>query len=65
MRIITIHMAQRTSKSLLVWLTANKNALLFYIRVTEFARYFVWFGATRSDQNTVNAVKLVESSQCE
>ena len=36
---ITIHMPQRTSKILLVRLTANRNALLFLIRVTSFARY--------------------------
>ena len=47
-------MPQRTSKILLVRLTANKNALLFQIRVTCFARYTVWFGVTRSDQNAVN-----------
>ena len=35
------HMPQRTSKILLVRLTANKNALLFQIRVTCFARYTV------------------------
>ena len=46
-------MPQQTSKILLVRLTANKN-LLFLIRVTSFARYTVWFGVTRSDQNTVN-----------
>ena len=51
---ITIHMLQRTSKILLFRLTANKNAFLFQIRVTSFARYTVWFGVTRSDQNTVN-----------
>ena len=51
---ITIHMPQRTSKILLVRLTANRNALLFLIRVTSFARYTVWFGVTRSDQTTVN-----------
>ena len=38
---ITIHMPQRTSKILLVRLTANENALLFQIRVTCFARYTV------------------------
>ena len=38
---ITIHMPQRTSKMLLVRLTANRNALLFLIRVTSFARYTV------------------------
>ena len=38
---ITIHMPQRTSKILLVRLTANRNALLFQIRVTSFARYTV------------------------
>ena len=38
---ITIHMPQRTSKILLVWLTANRNALLFLIRDTSFARYTV------------------------
>ena len=38
---ITMHMPQRTSKILLVRLTANKNALLFQIRVTCFARYTV------------------------
>ena len=32
-------MPQRTSKILLVRLTANKNALLFQIRVTCFAHY--------------------------
>ena len=37
-------MPQRTSKILLVRLTANKNASLFQIRVTCFARYTVWFG---------------------
>ena len=47
-------MPQRTSKILLVRLTANKNAFLFQIRVSSFARYTVWFGVTRSDQNTVN-----------
>ena len=47
-------MPQRTSKILLVRLTANKNALLFWIRVTFFARYTVWFGITRSDQNKAN-----------
>ena len=47
-------MPQRTSKIFLVRLTANKNALLFQIRVTCFARYTVWFGVTRSDQNAVN-----------
>ena len=36
---ITIHIAQRTSKTLLVRLTANKNALLFQGRVTCFACY--------------------------
>ena len=51
---ITIHMPQRTSKILLVRLTANKNALLFQRRVTCFACYTVWFGVTRSDHNTVN-----------
>ena len=51
---ITIHMPQRTSKILLVRLTANRNALLFLIRVTIFARYTVWFGVTRSGQTTVN-----------
>ena len=51
---ITIHMPQRTSKILLVRLTANRNALLFLIRVTSFARYTVWFGVTRSDETTVN-----------
>ena len=35
---ITIHMPQRTSNILLVRLTANKNAFLFQIRVTSFAR---------------------------
>ena len=44
--IITIHMPQRTSKILLVRLTANRNALLFLIRVTSFARYTVWFGVS-------------------
>ena len=38
---ITIHMPQRTSKILLVRLTANRNALLFLIRVTSFACYTV------------------------
>ena len=38
---ITIHMPQRTSKILLVRLTANRNALLFLIRVSSFARYTV------------------------
>ena len=38
---ITIHMPQRTCKILLVQLTANKNASLFQIRVTFFARYTV------------------------
>ena len=52
--IITIHMPERTSKILLVRLTANKKALLFQIRVTCFARYTVWFGVTRCDQNAVN-----------
>ena len=47
-------MPQRTSKILLVRLTANKNALLFQKRVTCFARYTVLFGVTRSDQNAVN-----------
>ena len=51
--IITILMPQRTSKILLVRLTATKNALLFQIRVTCLARYTVWFGVTRSDQNAV------------
>ena len=51
---ITIHMPQRTSKILLVRLTANKNAFLFQIRVTSFALYTVRFGVTRSDQNKVN-----------
>ena len=37
----TIHMPQRTSKILLVRLTANKNASFFQIRVTCFARYTV------------------------
>ena len=50
---IAIHMLQRTSNILLVRLTANKNALLFQIRVTCFARYTVWFGVTRSDQNAM------------
>ena len=40
-RLITIHMPQRTSKILLVRLTANRKALLFLIRVTSFARYTV------------------------
>ena len=52
--LITIHMPQRTCKILLVRLPVNKNALFFQIRVTCFARYTVWFGVTRSDQNTVN-----------
>ena len=52
--LITIHMPQRTSKILLVRLTANKNAFLLQIRITSFTRYTVWFGVTRSDQNTVN-----------
>ena len=52
--IITIHMPQRTSKILLVRLTAKRNAFLFLIRVTSFARYSVWYGVTRSDQTTVN-----------
>ena len=39
--IITIHMPQRTNKILLVRLTANRNAVLFVIRVTSFARYTV------------------------
>ena len=51
---ITIHMLQRTRKILLVLLPGKKNALLFQIRVTCFARYTVWFGVTRSDDNTVN-----------
>ena len=38
---ITIHMPQQTSKTLLLRLTVNKNALLFQIRVTCFARYTV------------------------
>ena len=38
---ITTHMPQRTSKILLVRLTANKNGLLSQIRVTCFARYTV------------------------
>ena len=38
---ITIQMPQRTSKILLVRLTANKNAPLFQKRVTCFARYTV------------------------
>ena len=46
-------MPQRTSKILVVRLTANKNAVLFQIRVTCFARYTVGCGVTRSDQNTV------------
>ena len=50
---ITIHMPQRTSKILLGRLTANKNALLFQFWAC-FAHYTVWFGVTRSDQNTVN-----------
>ena len=49
-----IHMPQRTSKFLIVRLKANKNALLFPIRVTCFARYTVRFGVTRSYQTTVN-----------
>ena len=36
---IRIHMLQRTSKILLVRLTAIKNALLFHTRVTCSARY--------------------------
>ena len=40
-RDITIHMPQRTSKTWLVRLTANKNLLLFQIRVTCFVRYTV------------------------
>ena len=51
---ILIHLPQRTSKILLVRLTADKNAFLFETRVTCFARYTVWFGVTRSDQSTVN-----------
>ena len=47
-------MLQQTSKILLVRLTANRNAVLFRIRVTSFARYTVWFGVTRSDQTTAN-----------
>ena len=46
-------MSQRTSKILLVRLTTNKNALFFQIRVTCFARYTVWLGVTREDQETV------------
>ena len=38
---ITLHMPHRTSKILLVRLTANENAVLFQIRVTCFARYTV------------------------
>ena len=38
---ITIYMPQRTSKILLVRLTAKKNASLFQTRVTFFARYTV------------------------
>ena len=38
---ITISMPQRTSKILLVRLIASKNALLFQIRLTYFARYTV------------------------
>ena len=41
---ITIHMPQRTSKILLVRLTANKKASFFQTRETCFARYTVWFG---------------------
>ena len=40
-RFITIHMPQRTSKILLVRLTANKKRVSFQIRVTRFARYTV------------------------
>ena len=47
-------MPQRTSRILLVRSTANKNKLIFLIRVTCFARLTVWFGVTRRDQNTVN-----------
>ena len=54
LEVITIHTPQRTSKILLVRLTANKNAFLFQISVTSFARYTVCFGVTRSDKNTVN-----------
>ena len=46
-------MPQRTSKILLVRFTANRNALLFLIRVTSFTHYTVKFGVTRSDQTTV------------
>ena len=47
-------MPQRASKILLLRITANKNALLFQIRVTCFARYTMWFGVTSCDQNAVN-----------
>ena len=51
---ITIHMPQRTSRILLVRITANKNASIVLIRVTSFAQLTVWFGVTRRNQNTVN-----------
>ena len=38
---MTIHMPQRTSKILLVGLTANKNAFLLQIRIKNFSRYTV------------------------
>ena len=47
-------MPQRTSKILLVRLTANTNALLFQKGVTCFASYTVRFGVTRTDQNAIN-----------
>ena len=49
--LITIHMPQRTSK--IFYKQPIKKAFLFPIRVTSFARCTVWFGVTRSDQNTV------------
>ena len=50
----TINMPQRTSKISLVQMNTHKNAVLFQIRVTYFARYTVLFDVTRSDQNTLN-----------
>ena len=46
-------MPKRTTKILLVRLTANKNAFLFPIRVTSLARYTVCFDCTYSDESTV------------
>ena len=42
---LTVDMPQRTTKLLIVRSTAKKNALLFEIRVTCFARYTVLFSA--------------------